>query len=113
MKKDDRIYLNHILERISVIEESLHGIKLSDFIRDKNLQDATIRRIEVIGEAVKKISYSLKKKYPFTQWRIIAGTRDVLIHAYFSVDINMIYDIAKRDLPVLKKQVEEILCEMD
>jgi uncharacterized protein with HEPN domain len=113
MKKDDRIYLSHVLERIGAVEESLMGIRLSNFVQDGDLQDATIRRIEVIGEAVKNISPSLKKKYPLTQWRTIAGTRDVLIHAYFSVDTNMIYDIAKRDLPVLKKQVEEILSEMD
>ena len=113
MKKDDRIYLRHILERIGAIEESLEGIGLSEFVRDGDLQDATIRRIEVIGEAARNISPLLKKKYPLTQWRTIAGTRDVLIHAYFSVDTNMIFDIAKRDLPVLKKQVEEMLQEMD
>ncbi len=79
------------------------------FNTDVDIQDATLRRIEVIGEAVKNISQRLKKDYPKIEWKKIAGTRDVLIHAYFKVDLDLVWDIVKEDLPNFKKQLKDIL----
>ncbi len=112
MKKDAEIYLTHILQSIEKIETSFAKISAAGFNKDIDLQDATIRRLEVIGEAVKNIPASLKRKYSEVQWRKIAGTRDILIHAYFSVDIGLVYDIVKKDLPNFKIQIITILEEL-
>ncbi|MCK5282406.1 MAG: DUF86 domain-containing protein [Nanoarchaeota archaeon] len=109
--RDDRIYLNHVLERIKHIEESTKGISLTAFRKDKDIQDATIRRIETIGEAIKNVSETTKNRNPNIEWKKIAGTRDILIHAYFSVDIDMVWDILEKDLPKLKKEIKKILDE--
>ncbi len=109
MKKEDDIYLKHVLESISDIEKSLKNISKENFSKNKDVQDAIIRRIEIIGEAIKNISEKTKKKYPETEWKKIAGTRDVLIHSYFSVDIDLVWEIVQRDLPILKKQIKDIL----
>ena len=105
----DEIYLRHVLENITKIENSTKGIKKTEFSKDIDVQDATIRRIEVIGEAVKNISSSLKTKHSTIEWKKIAGTRDILIHSYFSVDIDLVWEISRKDLLKLKKQVKDIL----
>lgn len=106
--KDDMIYLEHILKQIEKIQFST-SIKRKEFLDDIDVQDATMRRLEIIGEAAKNISSSIKKKYPQVEWRKISGARDVLIHAYFSVDLDLVWDIVKKDLPKLKKQLKEII----
>ncbi|MBI4983229.1 DUF86 domain-containing protein [Candidatus Woesearchaeota archaeon] len=109
--KDETKYLIHILQSIELIEEFVLNLSKEDFKQNSEKQFAVIRGIEVIGEAVKNIPQTFKEKYPFIKWRDIAGTRDVLIHAYFSVDTDLIWDIVKRDLPLLKKQVNSLLRE--
>mgnify|MGYP001569241818 CR=1 FL=1 len=74
-------------------------------------QSAIIRKLEIIGEAVKNISPQLKEEYPIIEWRKIAGARDVLIHAYSGVKLSMIWEIIKHDLPQLKDHVKKILEE--
>ena len=65
----------------------------------------------MIGEAVKNVPLDFRKKYPSIEWKAIAGTRDIMIHAYFDVDYDAVWDIAKKDLPALKKEVKRILDE--
>lgn len=72
MKKDPRIFIEHILESISSIEEYTEGITRDGFLRSGMVQDAVIRRIEVIGEAVKNIPDEIKEEYPYISWRKIA-----------------------------------------
>ncbi|MBU4503019.1 MAG: DUF86 domain-containing protein [Nanoarchaeota archaeon] len=79
MKRNDDIYLKHVLEHVNKIEKALENLSKKEFESDSDAQDSTIRRIEVIGEAVKNISEKLKKTYPKVEWKNIAGTRDVLI----------------------------------
>ena len=81
---------------------------LIEFVENKDLRDAAIRRIEMIGEAAKNISLATKKKYPKVEWKKIIGTRDRLIHAYFSVNLDIMWDIIKKDIPNLKKQIIKI-----
>ncbi len=109
MKKDNTIYIRHILESIKDMENSVKNISKENFGMEKDVRDANIRRLEVIGEATKNISDDFKKKYPKIEWKKIAGARDILIHAYFSVDIDLIWDIIKKDLPKLKEEIEKIL----
>ncbi len=112
MIKEDKVYLKHIMNEIIKIEKSAKNISQEDFKKDDNIQDATIRRIEIIGEATKNVSIKLKNAHPEIEWKKIAGTRDVLIHAYFSVDIELTWNIVKIQLPDLKEKIKKILEEL-
>jgi uncharacterized protein with HEPN domain len=109
MKKDDSVYLHHILDSIKTIEGYLKGITESKFKATQLLQDGTIRQIEIIGEAVRHVSKDLRRIYPEIPWEDIAGMRDKLIHDYFGVDLEKVWLTTKEDLPPLKKQVTRIL----
>lgn len=76
------------------------------------MKDAIIRRLEIIGEAVKNIPDDFKDKHPDVPWKEIAGMRDILIHEYFGVNLERVWKTAKEDLPEFKKTVSEILKEI-
>lgn len=105
----DGIYLKHILDAVKNIEIFMGGIAKEEFIKDVLIHSAVIRQLEVIGEAVKNISANLKRTYSEINWKDIAGTRDKLIHDYFGVDMDLVWAICKKDIPVLKKQIRQIL----
>ena len=109
MARDEFLYLRHILDAINTVEEYLQGVDEKQFKATQLLQDGTIRQIEIIGEAVRHISKDIRKTYPEIPWQDVAGMRDKLIHQYFGVDIEKVWDTAKEDLPVLKNQVSGIL----
>jgi uncharacterized protein with HEPN domain len=79
------------------------------FKNTRLIQDGVIRQIEIIGEAVRHVSKDIRKTYPEIPWQDVAGMRDKLIHGYFGVDIEKVWDTAQDDLPILRKQVEKIL----
>lgn len=108
-KKDPKIFLEHILENIEKIENGINGMTEIEFSKDVNTQDATLRRIEVIGEAVRNLPDSFRKKHSKIPWKNIAGMRDILIHKYFGVDMDLVWKIANSDVPKLKKQIIKIL----
>lgn len=89
-KRDELVFFEDILECIEKIETYTNGLSEKEFETNSEKQDAVIRRIEVIGEAVKNISKETKKKYADIKWREIAGMRDVVIHQYFGVTIGMV-----------------------
>lgn len=108
-KKDSLIFLEHIIESINDIESFIKGVKKAEFFKDKKLQNALIRSIEVIGEAVKNISFSFRNKYLNIEWAKIAGMRDKLMHHYFGVNLETIWKVIEEDIPKLKKDIENIL----
>ncbi len=110
---DNIFYLIHILEAINDIEESTKNISKEKFEKSKDKKDAIIRRIEVIGEAVKNISVSTRDKYSEIEWKKIAGTRDRIIHSYFDVDLDIVWDIIKKELPILKKKILDIKKDLE
>jgi len=83
------------------------------FRRPELIQDGVVRNLEIIGEAVKNIPEDVKKNYTYVEWRKIAGLRDILIHAYFGIDLEVIWDIIKNKVPKLKEMIEEIVLKFD
>lgn len=109
MKKDPKILLFDILESIDAVEKYTKNISKDKFFNNLKTQDAVIRRIEIIGEAVKHLSVSFKNKYSNIKWKEIAGTRDVLIHNYAGVDVDLVWEIIRKDILILKKYINKIL----
>jgi len=105
----DILYLEHILEAIGSIEGFLKGKAKVDFMADNLLQSAVIRQLTVIGEATKRISHEQKNKSSYTQWKDIAGFRDVLVHDYFGIDLESVWNTVETDLPLLKMEVTKLL----
>jgi uncharacterized protein with HEPN domain len=108
MTKDWRVYIEHILESIGLIEKYLEGKSKDDFFNSIQLQDSVNRRIEIIGEAVKNIPDDIRIRYPDIPWNEISGMRDILIHKYFGIDLELTWEAITRDIPALKKQMLRI-----
>jgi uncharacterized protein with HEPN domain len=109
--KDERLYLSNIQESIDRIEEYTQSGK-EVFMQTKMIQDAVIRNFEIIGEATKKLSPDLRSKYADIPWQQMAGLRDVLIHDYLKVNLNLVWQIIEQNLPELKQKVTEILLNL-
>ncbi len=108
--KRDTTFLKHILDAILKIEEYA-SVGKEKFFATSSWQDAIMRKLEIIGEASKRISEETKLKYPDVPWKKMAGLRDILVHAYMSVDLNAVWEITQQNLPDLKKQIQDILME--
>ncbi|MHA2611562.1 MAG: HepT-like ribonuclease domain-containing protein [bacterium JZ-2024 1] len=108
-KRMDKEFLLDIQEAIRRIELYTKGLKYEDFLQRIETQDAVLRNLEIIGEAVKNLSLNLKKKYQDIPWKDIARMRDKIIHFYFGVNLDIVWKIVEDKLPQLKKQVEDIL----
>ncbi|MEZ5336618.1 MAG: DUF86 domain-containing protein [Methanolobus sp.] len=107
--KHDSVFLKHILDAINQIEEYTEGMSFEDFLEKRLVQDAVIRQLEIIGEATKNLSPDTTERFPQIPWKEIAGMRDKLIHAYFGVDIEEVWNTAKRDIPELYTVVLSIV----
>jgi len=106
--KDDFIFLEHILESIRNIREFSKGLSKGEFTKSRLKQSAIIRELEIIGEASKNLSENFKKKHKIIEWKIIAGFRDKLIHHYFGIELERIWNVLKKDLPKLKEEIKKI-----
>lgn len=109
MSRSVELYVNDILEFMDRAEEYLEGLNMEELLQDKKTCDAVIRCIEVIGEAAKNIPDNVRKKYPQIPWRDMAGMRDKVIHAYFSVDVETVWLVVKEDIPRLKPMIRKVL----
>ncbi|HOL22219.1 MAG TPA: DUF86 domain-containing protein [bacterium] len=108
-EKEDKIFLCHISDAISRIEEYTSEIDEDEFIENHLIQDGVIRQIEIIGEATKRLSNKIKDKYTDIPWKDISGMRDKLIHHYFGIDISAVWKTVKEDIPTLKDKIKNIL----
>lgn len=109
--RDYIVYLNDIIKCIKKIEKYTKGITIKQFIENELIQDGVIRNLEIIGEAVKKLPIDMRHKYTDVEWKKIAGLRDILIHDYFGVDLEIIWDVIENKVPKLKFTVQHIIEE--
>ncbi len=112
MKKDVNIFILHILDNIEAIEKFTENFEVNSFIKDKKTAYATVRAIEIIGEAAKNVPQSFKKEHKDIEWKKIAGTRDKLIHEYFGINLKLCFKIVKEDMPDLKEKILKIIKEL-
>lgn len=110
--KNERVYLRHILNAIADIREYA-SVGAEAFAGDRMRQDAIIRKLEIIGEATKQVSDATRARRPEIPWKQIAGMRDRLTHAYFGVDLNLVWRVVERDLTPLAAAVGDLLAELN
>ncbi|HLB52472.1 MAG TPA: DUF86 domain-containing protein [Chlamydiales bacterium] len=99
------------MDSILLIEEYAKDCSQSEFSKNQSLQDAVIRRLEIIGEAVKNLPLAYRAKHPDIPWKQMAGMRDILTHHYFDVDLVLTWKVVKHELPQVKKQISALLKE--
>ena len=102
-------YLRHILDEAAYLLSTRATVTKAEFLADDTLKRAFVRSLEIIGEASKKVTADMREKYPTVEWRLMAGMRDRLIHDYFGVDYDLVWDVVESKIPGLRKEIEEIL----
>jgi len=112
-KLGDKIRIQHVLDAIQEIEIYLSTADLSIFLENSMMRFACIKQMEIVGEASKHITEELKSQFPEIEWSQIIGMRNVFAHEYFGIDSSLVWEIIKRDLPVLKSKMESILKSLE
>jgi uncharacterized protein with HEPN domain len=105
------LLLGELLEATELVAQYTAGLTFDDFAASTEKQDAVVRRLAVIGEAVKGLPEPFRARYPEVPWCSIAGARDVLVHEYFRVDLELAWEMVQNDLPELARNVRRILTE--
>lgn len=111
-ERSQELFLLDILESIEAIESFVVGLDMKAFEMDRKTYSATIRELEVIGEAIKNISDDIKLQYPDVLWQEIKSFRNKITHEYFGIDIRIVWDIVQNELELLQKQVSHILISL-
>ncbi len=111
MPRDSKVYLEDILEATRKITAYTTGLSKTVFLEDEKTIDAVVRNLEVIGEAVKKLPEDLRAQHSAVEWKKIAGLRDMLIHEYFGLDAEIVWDIVQHKVPALDREVRTMLHE--
>ncbi len=112
-QRNERLFIDDINDSIRAIESFVEGLSQEDFKKDRKTFSATIRELEIIGEAVNNISDELKQKYLHVLWQEIRSFRNKIVHEYFGVDIRIVWDVITNELPILKRQIERIQIDLE
>lgn len=113
MKRDYKLFVKDILDAIDKIEEFIGNMEYGEFIQDDKTSTAVVKKIEIIGEAIKNIPRDVRVKYNAIPWKDIVGMRNKITHNYFKIDYEIVWNVVKEKLPALKIQAEQVLKEMD
>ena len=113
MEKDYRDYIQDILDSIDEIYVFIGQMSREEFLNDRKTVKAVLRNLEIVGEAAKKIPPPLRDKYPDIPWKKMAGLRDKLIHEYFGVDLEIIWQLIKEELPGILHPIQEMLRDLN
>ena len=113
MKRDYCIYLRDILDSFNNAHQFLEGLSYDDFIDDRKTISAVVRELEIVGEATKQIPAFIRKKYPEIPWSEMAGMRDKLIHFYFGVDMDIVWETVKIRIPKLEPLIQNVINELE
>ena len=113
MIERNEFYLNNILESCEYIIQFIENINFETFEKTRMIQSAVIRELEIIGEATKNLTEDIRQLFKNIPWSKIAGMRDKLIHGYFTVDLNEVWNTSKKDISSLKVDIENILNKKD
>lgn len=109
MSRSTLEYLRHILDETRYLTSRTRGLSKAKFVRDETLRRAFVRSLEIIGEATKQIPDDFRQKYSHIEWRAMAGMRDQLIHRYFGIDYDLVWDAVINKVPQLQQEIEQIL----
>jgi uncharacterized protein with HEPN domain len=113
MSKDYRLYIDHIREEVEYLLECQQGLTREALVEDGTLKRAVVRSLEIIGEATKKLPDEFRRQHDQIPWSQMAGMRDVLIHDYFGVDYDIVWDVLTKEIPTLRNQLIKIESEYD
>jgi len=108
-ERDPRLYLYEIIESCNKVSRYIQCLDEGKFSQNELFQDAVVRNLEVIGEASAKLPSELRARYPVVPWKQMIGFRNIAIHAYFAVDVTIVWEIAYNSLPELAPQIQQIL----
>jgi len=109
MSKLPEEYLRHILREVDYLLGEVQGLNAGEFLKDETKMRAFSRSLEIIGEAAKQVNNDFRKLHEDVDWRAMSGMRDRLIHHYFGVDYEIVWDVVTNEIPKLKAQIEGLL----
>ncbi len=113
MKREFLDFIEDILDAMNKAESLLEDVSFSQFENDFRINFAVVRALEIIGEAAKRLPDELRLRYPDIPWKGMSGMRDRIIHGYDNVDLQIVWDVVKRDIPQIKPKIDSILKEYE
>lgn len=108
MRRDYKVYVDDVLASIRKIKNYTKALSKKRFLTDEKTIDAVVRNLEIIGEAINNIPEEIRSRYPNVEWRKISGLRNILVHEYFGIDTEIIWDIVRNKIPELEKEIRKI-----